>query len=73
MTKLDFTAKNRSAAKSFHDQRSVIKKVFQGKKVLCETCQQILKLIPPQTGQDTDKLGVCCDKGCTSIELEFEL
>ncbi|MFT4928321.1 MAG: hypothetical protein ACI8WB_004440 [Phenylobacterium sp.] len=75
MAKLDFSAINKSSAKSFHDQRNLIKNLGRGKTVLCPTCQQPLKLVVPgkkhhdKTNDKTN--GVRCDKGCTDIELEF--
>ncbi|QDF66824.1 hypothetical protein FJQ87_08970 [Shewanella sp. SNU WT4] len=44
---MDFTAKNRSHAASFAEQQRLIKEVFSGKTVLCQHCQQPLKLLAP--------------------------
>ncbi|MFT7681241.1 hypothetical protein [Moritella dasanensis] len=73
MSKLDFSAINKSSSNSFHEQRNTIKKVCLGKTVLCPVCQQPLKLLPPKNKNDASKSGVSCVKGCTFIELEFEL
>jgi hypothetical protein len=68
MPKLDFSALNKQAANSFHQQRNLIKKVCRGDKVLCSHCQQPLVLKPP-----SNKVAlISCTKGCTSIELEID-
>jgi len=73
MQKIDFSDINKTSSKSFHEQRNIIKKVCLGKKVLCPKCQQALKLLPPVKGDNDKKTGVSCVKGCTFIELEFEM
>jgi len=69
MTKLDFSAINKSAADSFNEQRNVIKKIGRGETVLCSTCQQPLKLTVSALGTS----GLSCEKGCTNIALELEV
>ncbi|ABM02663.1 conserved hypothetical protein [Psychromonas ingrahamii 37] len=69
MTKLDFSAINKSAANSFNEQRNIIKKIGRGETVLCPTCQQPFKLSVSLLG----KSGLSCEKGCTNITLELEL
>lgn len=71
MTQPDFSAFNKNAAKSFADQRNLIKNVCRGKTVLCRVCGQPLKLVAPGKKPTDKKTGVSCDKGCTHIELEF--
>ncbi|MPY22438.1 hypothetical protein FM037_08395 [Shewanella psychropiezotolerans] len=71
--KLDFSAINKTTAKSFNAQKNLIKRLFKGNTVLCETCKQPLKLIVPTDKQQTGKYGVFCNKGCTDIELELEV
>jgi len=68
MTKLDFSQLNKNAAKSFNEQRNVIKKIGRGDTVLCSICQQPLKL----SVSALNKTGVNCAQGCTSITLELE-
>ena len=68
MAKLDFSAINKSTAKSFNEQRSLIKRIGKGDTVLCTTCQQPLKLSVSSEGEP----GVSCAKGCTRIDLELE-
>ncbi len=69
MTKLDFTTINKSSAKSFNEQKNMIKKIGKGQTVLCATCDQPLQL-SVSSEQET---GVKCLKGCTNIGLEVEI
>ncbi|QFU23623.1 hypothetical protein FM038_016540 [Shewanella eurypsychrophilus] len=71
--KLDFSAINKTTAKSFNEQKNLIKRLFKGNTVLCETCKQPLKLVVPTDIKQTGKYGVFCKKGCTDIELEIEM
>ncbi|NRA83033.1 MAG: hypothetical protein HRU22_04415 [Gammaproteobacteria bacterium] len=73
MTKLDFSAINKSSAQSFHSHKNIIKKIGRGETVLCSTCQQPLTLITAQKGQPNLIPGIRCKKGCTNIELEFAM
>lgn len=69
MSKLDFSVVNKETSDSFHKQKAVIKKVLAGKTLACETCQQVLVLVPKnQEGHAY----INCKKGCTNIELEVE-
>jgi len=68
MAKLDFSAVNKSAAKSFNEQRNLIKKIGQGQTVPCATCQQPLTL----SVSALHKAGVSCAQGCTRIAFELE-
>lgn len=68
MTKLDFSAINKSSAKSFNEQKSMIKKIGKGQTVLCAACKQPLHLIVASESET----GVSCAKGCTQIGLEVE-
>ncbi|MBA6353773.1 MULTISPECIES: hypothetical protein [unclassified Colwellia] len=68
---LDITQFNllkKSSAKSFNDQKALIKKVMAGREMKCETCGSILRLIVPE---DKSTPGVYCGKGCTDICLDF--
>ncbi|WP_022940699.1 hypothetical protein [Psychromonas hadalis] len=69
MTKLDFSAINKSSAKSFNAQKNMIKKIGKGQTVLCTTCKQPLQL----TVSSNHESGLSCSKGCTNIALEVEL
>ncbi|WP_076410631.1 hypothetical protein [Shewanella sp. UCD-KL12] len=71
--KLDFSTINKTTAKSFNEQKNLIKRLFKGNTVLCETCKQPLNLVVPTDTAQTGKYGVFCKKGCTDIELELEM
>lgn len=62
---MDISAFNKKAAKSFNQQKAMIKRVLSGKAVQCPKCQSQLQLC-----SGTNGFKVCCDKGCTDIELE---
>lgn len=68
MMKLDFSTINKSSAKSFNEQKTMIKKIAKGQTVLCTSCQQPLQLCV----SSEEKNGVQCAKGCTQISLEVE-
>lgn len=68
MIKIDFSQINKAAAKSFNQQRNVIKRIAKGQTVLCEGCQQPLTLTVLSEGES----GVQCTKGCTHINLELD-
>ncbi len=58
----------KQSARSFNDQKALIKKVMAGREIKCETCGQILQLTTPE---QTNKPGISCVKGCTDIALDF--
>ena len=68
MTKLDFSAINKSSAKSFNEQKNMIKKIGKGQTVLCADCKQPLQL----DVSSENETGVKCVKGCTQVGLEVE-
>lgn len=68
MAKLDFSAINKSAAKSFNAQRTVIKKIARGETVACDTCSLPLQL----NVAEKENAGLFCAKGCTQVYLEVE-
>ncbi|KPU83684.1 hypothetical protein JI57_00565 [Psychromonas sp. PRT-SC03] len=68
MTKLDFSAINKSSTRSYHEQKNMIKNIGKGRTVLCPMCQQALTLWVSVN----DATGVTCSRGCTSISLEIE-
>jgi hypothetical protein len=57
-----------SSAKSFNDQKALIKKVMAGRQIKCKTCGTLLRLIVPE---DKTTPGIFCAKGCTNIQLDF--
>lgn len=62
---MDISAFNKNAAKSFNQQKSLIKRVLSGKPAQCAVCNSSLQLLPTDDG-----FSVACNKGCTDIELE---
>ena len=64
---MDFSALNKATANSFHQQKSIIKKVLAGKSVQCPSCKQSLEL-----DASSAVLTIKCSKGCTDIQLETE-
>lgn len=63
------------SAKSFNDQKAMIKKVLAGREVYCNTCNGLLKFnFPVESDAETegsDRGGIHCDKGCTDLALDF--
>ncbi len=62
---MDISAFNKNAAKSFNQQKSLIKRVLSGKSTQCSVCNSTLQLLSSDKG-----FSVACSKGCTDIELE---
>lgn len=75
MSAVDFSKLNKLTAKSFNDQKAIIKKVMLGRQVKCKTCQQVLILIPPShnktASNSSNQPGIYCPNGCTDIELDM--
>ncbi|WP_025822649.1 hypothetical protein [Shewanella marina] len=72
--KIDFSTLNKSTAKSFNDQKNLIKRLFKGQTVACEQCKQPLQLtLPANKNQLDNQHGIKCKKGCTDIQLEVDL
>ncbi|EKE73758.1 hypothetical protein [Gallaecimonas xiamenensis] len=65
---MDFSGLNKKTAKSFNDQKALIKKVMSGRPMACPQCGKPLVLHPPGSAQP----GIRCAKGCTDIALEFD-
>ena len=63
-----FQQHKNTSAKSFNDQKALIKKVTAGRQIKCKTCGTMLRLKVPE---DKTTSGIFCDKGCTSIHLDF--
>ena len=59
----------KTSARSFNDQKALIKKIMAGRVIPCDSCGTTIKRVLPEQSETP---GVYCDKGCTSIELEFE-
>jgi hypothetical protein len=56
------------SAKSFNDQKALIKKVLAGRDITCQQCGTPIKVILPEDKKNT---GLFCAKGCTNIALDF--
>lgn len=63
-----FEQLKKNSAKSFNDQKALIKKVMAGRQIKCQTCGNVLRLVVPE---DKSVSGVFCGKGCTDISLDF--
>ena len=57
------------SAKSYHQQKSFIKNVLNGKITHCPVCKQSLSVV--LTGQDR-QTGIYCAKKCTDIALDID-
>ncbi len=71
-----FSALQKASKQSFHQQKTMIKKLILGQEVLCAKCQQVLTLnLPANKGTKTKienkASSISCPKGCTDIELDF--
>ena len=75
MNEEQFTQIKKNSAKSFNDQKALIKKVLAGREIKCQQCgTKIQLLLPKETGQKgTENTGLYCGKGCTNIALDFVL
>lgn len=61
---------NKSASRSYNEQKSLIKKVLAGKPAVCEQCHQQLNVVLTDEEQPAV---IKCVKGCTDIELSIVL
>lgn len=71
-----FSVLQKKSSESFHQQKSLIKKLMAGEKIVCTTCLQPLKLILPTKAQlalppEERTSNIICTKGCTDIQLDF--
>jgi hypothetical protein len=64
-----FDGLKKKSAKSFNEQKALIKKVMAGRAVACKTCGNTIKLVLPEQSESP---GLFCNKGCTDIALDFE-
>lgn len=65
-----FTQLKKTSAKSYNEQKALIKKVMAGRQIHCSECGQVLRLVLPE---DQGHSGIFCSKGCTDIILDFTL
>ena len=63
-----FKQLQKQSAKSFNDQKALIKKVMAGREMNCSTCSGLLQLVLPE---HSEQPGIKCQKGCTDIQLDF--
>ncbi|TLU66788.1 hypothetical protein FE810_04580 [Thalassotalea litorea] len=59
---------NKLSAKSYNDQKALIKRILMGKPAKCPTCQQNLQFLETQ---DSKGATIRCRQGCTDIELDI--
>jgi len=63
-----FSELKKNSAKSFNDQKALIKKIMSGRDIQCEICGQPLFLNLPESSV---KPGIYCKNKCTDINLDF--
>lgn len=77
-----FDLLKKNSAKSFNDQKALIKKLMAGRVIHCPDCGKALQLNLPKESQSAKqvkqdvqkkKTGYCCNKGCTDVELDFDI
>lgn len=66
---MDFSQLNKASAKSFNEQKALLKKLSKGQTVLCQHCEQPIQL--DLTAAKGTKGSAHCAKGCTHIELDL--
>ncbi|MCF2911097.1 hypothetical protein L1285_22610 [Pseudoalteromonas sp. DL2-H2.2] len=66
---MDFSHLNKASAKSFNEQKALLKKLSKGQTVLCKHCNQPVQL-DLKVAEGT-KGSAHCAKGCTHIELDL--
>ncbi|GEK11487.1 hypothetical protein HUZ36_19915 [Pseudoalteromonas sp. McH1-7] len=66
---MDFSQLNKQRAKSFNDQKALIKKLSQGRTVICPHCELPISLTLNQHAQRSAIAR--CQTGCTLIELDL--
>ena len=67
-----FKALGKQSAKSFNDQKALIKKVLAGRTMMCEHCKQVITFYDKKTLKEQVKPAIIrCHKGCTDIELDI--
>jgi len=63
-----FKQLQKKTSRSYHQQKTLIKKVLAGQIINCEICRQQLIVYLPEKYEVT---GIRCAKGCTDIQLDF--
>ncbi|AZQ84952.1 hypothetical protein EKO29_13725 [Colwellia sp. Arc7-635] len=70
MDEQQFDRLKKVSAKSFNDQKALIKKVLAGRDMPCQQCGTSIRVVLPE---DKATTGLYCAKGCTNIALDFVL
>jgi len=70
MDEQQFSQLKKVSAKSFNDQKALIKKVLAGRDIACQHCGTPIRVVLPEDKKTT---GLYCAKGCTNIALDFVL
>lgn len=65
-----FDQLKRQSAKSFNDQKALIKKVLSGREVKCQQCRTIILF---SFAHEQKPAQLSCKNGCTNIELDIAL
>lgn len=68
MDEQKFNRIKKVSAKSFNDQKALIKKVLAGRAIACQHCGTLISVSLPE---DKKTPGLYCAKGCTDIALDF--
>jgi len=68
MNEQQFSRLKSVSAKSFNNQKALIKKVLAGRAINCQQCGTLIHAVLPKDNKVT---GLYCDKGCTNIALDF--
>lgn len=68
MDEQQFSRLKSVSAKSFHDQKALIKKVLAGRAINCQQCGSLIHAVLPEDNKVT---GLFCGNGCTNIALDF--
>lgn len=69
MPVVDFSKLNKLSAKSFNEQKAMLKKVMLGRLIKCPICQLAISLQPVEV---KGQVRVCCPNACTDIELDID-
>jgi len=70
MNEQQFSRLKKDSAKSFNEQKALIKKVLAGRDISCQQCGTPIRVVLPE---DKKATGLFCAKGCTNIALDFVL
>lgn len=60
---------NKKFAKSFYDQKALLKKLLKGKTANCDRCNTALTVT---LNEQEAEFKICCKSGCTELTLEID-